>query len=311
MIKFVILIYSFMILNKFDPWNSKLCTCPFKLSLNPYTGCSHNCVYCYASSYIKNFFNPRPKRNLIEKLKREAKKLNGQIISISNSSDPYQHLEEKLKLTRKCLEILKNYNCKIQIITKSNLVLRDIDILKEMNAMVSITITTINNEIAKKLEPNAPKPNERIDAVKELIENKIPVSVRIDPIIPFLNDEQEDLIKELAKIGVKHITSSTYKVREDNWKRFEQAFPEIAEKLKELYFEKGEKISNYYYLPKDLRLKIMLKMKKLTNKYNISFACCREGFKINDNTCDGSWLLNSFNFFQSKNVKNLFQYINT
>ncbi len=280
------------VLKSFDPWQSKLCTCPFKLSLNPYTGCEHACVYCYASSYIPNFFECRAKRNLLPRLKRDTEKLKGELISISNSSDPYPSLEKKLKLTRKCLEILSKANCKIQMITKSTLVVRDIDILKKMKAMVALTITTLDDELSKKLEPKAPLASERIKAVKKLVKNKIPVAVRVDPIIPFLNDEQTELIRILASIGVKHITSSTYKVRRDNWQRFSLAFPKIAEKLKPLYFEKGEKIGRSYYLPKELRLRLMRKIKAEVERSGMRFACCREGFpEFNSATCDGSWLL--------------------
>jgi DNA repair photolyase len=279
-------------LEKFDPWQSKLCTCPSKLSLNPYTGCEHRCIYCYASSYVKNFFNCRPKKNLIPRLKDEARRLNGDLISISNSSDPYPSIEENLKLTRSCLEILSKSNCRVQIITKSSLVSRDVDILKRMKAMVAITITTSNDELSKKLEPNAPLSSQRIEAVKSLIESNIPVAVRIDPIIPFLNERQKKLIKILASIGVRHITSSTYKAREDNWQRVILTFPELAEKLKKLYFEKGKKIGRSYYLPKEMRLRIMKKIKELVEKEGMKFACCREGFpKLNSATCDGSWLI--------------------
>ena len=283
------------VLKPFDPWRSKLCTCPFKLSLNPYTGCGHACVYCYASSYIPDFFRCRPKKNLLPALKRDAKKLGGELISISNSSDPYPSLEKRLKLTRKCLEILSKANCKIQIITKSTLVTRDIDILKRMRAMVALTITSLNDELSKKLEPKAPLASERIKAVEKLIKNRIPVAVRIDPIIPSLNDEQAELIKVLASLGVKHITSSTYKVRKDNWQRFSLAFPRIAEKLKPLYFEKGEKIGRSYYLPRELRFRLMEKIKAEVEKHGMRFACCREGFpELNSAVCDGSWLVKEF-----------------
>jgi DNA repair photolyase len=280
-----------MLITKFDPWNSKLCTCPFKLTLNPYTGCEHACVYCYASSYIPNFFDCRPKKNLIPCLEKEAKNLKGELISISNSSDPYPSIEKKLLLTRKCLEILSKANCKVQIITKSSLVVRDADILRKMRAMVSFTITTIDDEISKKLEPKAPPSSERIKAVKILIRRGIPVSVRIDPIIPFLNEEQEELIKILAKVGVKHITSSTYKVKQDNWQRFSLAFPDIAEKLKELYFKKGEKIGRSFYLPKDFRYKLLKRIKDLAEAEGMKFGCCREGLNLSSAICDGSWLI--------------------
>jgi len=250
------------------------------------------CVYCYASSYIPKFFNCRPKKNLILRLKREAAKLKGEIISISNSSDPYPNLEEKMGLTRKSLEVLSKFNCKIQIVTKSNLVVRDIDILKKTVSMVTLTITTDDDEIARIIEPRAPQSSMRIKAAEKLILEEIPVSVRIDPIIPYLNENPEKLIEKLASIGVKHITSSTYKIKPDNWRRFSKAMPEIAEKLKPLYFEKGEKVGRYTYLPKTLRFKLMKRIGDLAKKYKMKFGTCREGLSyLNTATCDGSWLL--------------------
>jgi DNA repair photolyase len=228
---------------------------------------------------------------LIPRLEKEAKNLKGELISISNSSDPYPSIEKKLLLTRKCLEILSKANCKVQIITKSSLVVRDADILRKMRAMVSFTITTIDDEISKKLEPKAPPSSERIKAAKILIRRGTPVSVRIDPIIPFLNEEQEELIKILAKIGVKHVTSSTYKVKQDNWQRFSLAFPDVAEKLKELYFKKGEKIGRSFYLPKDFRYKLLKRIKDLAEAEEMKFGCCREGLNLSSAICDGSWLI--------------------
>jgi len=276
----------------FDPWHSKLCTCPPKLTLNPYTGCDHNCLYCYASSYIPKFSVCKPKKDLISKLRKEASRLNGEIVSISNSSDPYPCLEAETGLMRRCLEILSAYNCKIQIITKSNLVIRDVDLLRKMPSMVSLTITTEDDKIAKLIEPNAPSSTERLKAAKILIKNDIPTSVRIDPIIPTINDNPENLIKTLASIGVKHITGSTYKVKLDNWQRFSAALPKTAEKLKPLYFENGEKIGRCIYLPMDLRLKLMENMAILAKDYNIKFGTCRENLShLNTATCDGLWLL--------------------
>jgi len=280
------------LIKPFDPWHSKLCTCPPKLTFNPYSGCDHACVYCYASSYIPKFFRCRPKKDLIPRLKREAAKLRGEIISIANSSDPYPNLEAKTGLTRKCLEILSQQNCKIQIITKSNLVTRDIDLLRNVPSMVSLTITTDNDNIAKLIEPHAPPPSERLKAAEILIQKEIPTSARIDPIIPFVNDKPENLIKTLASIGVKHVTGSTYKVKLDNWQRLSKAMPKTAEKLKPLYFEKGEKTSRYIYLPRDLRLKLMKTMGAIAEKYGMKFGTCREDLGyLNTAVCDGSWLL--------------------
>jgi DNA repair photolyase len=281
-----------MLLSKFDPWTSTLCTCLDKLTFNPYSGCNHKCVYCYASSYIPNFFNCRPKKDLIQRLEKESRQLKGEIISISNSSDPYPTIEKELGLTRKCLEILAQHNCKIQIITKSDLVVRDIDILKRRPSMVAVSLTTENDDLSEQLEPNAPPSSARIKTIETLAQKEIPICARIDPVIPFLNDNPKELIETLASVGVKHITSSTYKIKTDNWKRFSANFPEIAKQLEPLYFEKGEKISGYRYLPKAIRFNLMKKVKKLTEDNGMKFGTCREGLsQLNSATCDGSWLI--------------------
>ena len=280
------------LISTFDPWRSNLCTCPPKLTFNPYTGCDHACVYCYASSYIPKFFRCRPKKDLIPRLKRETAKLKGELISISNSSDPYPSLEAETGLMRKCLEILSRCNCKIQVVTKSNIMVRDIDFLKKTQSMVTLTITTDNDNISKIIEPNAPPSSQRLKAAETLIRKGIPTSVRVDPIIPFANGNPENLVETLASIDVKHITSSTYKVKPDNWKRFSMALPKTAEKLKPFYFEKGERIGRSIYLPKELRLKLMEKVAVLAKKYGIQFGTCREGLShLNTATCDGSWLI--------------------
>lgn len=286
-----------MLLTKFDPWKSRavtyqFCTCLDKLTFNPYTGCDHKCVYCYASSYIPNFFNCRPKKKLVKRLEKESHKLKGEIVSISNSSDPYPTIEKELGLTRKCLEILSRQNCKIQVITKSNLVTRDVDILERTTSMVAVSITTENDEISKQLEPNAPSSSARIKAIETLTQKEIPVCVRIDPVIPFLNDNHNELIKTLASMGVKHITSSTYKVKTDNWRRFSAVFPEIAKQLEPFYYERGERIRGYRYLPREMRYSLMGRVKELTEQNGMKFGTCREGLsQLNSATCDGSWLL--------------------
>ena len=280
------------LLAKFDPWRSRLCTCPPKLTFNPYTGCDHACVYCYASSYIPKFFSCRPKKDLLLRLEREAAKLDGEIISISNSSDPYPTIEAEKRLTRQCLEILSRSNCKIQIITKSNLVVRDIDLLKKFPSMVALTVTMDEDHLSRVLEPHAPPSSERLEAVERLVEEGIPTSVRIDPIIPYVNENPESLMERIASLGVKHVTCSTYKVKMDNWQRLKLVLPQIAEKLKPLYFEKGERIGGYLYLPKDLRLRLMENLAVMAKKYGLRFGVCREGFShLNTAQCDGSWLL--------------------
>ncbi|MGQ9642045.1 MAG: radical SAM protein [Candidatus Bathycorpusculaceae bacterium] len=280
------------LITPFDPWHSKLCTCPPKLTFNPYTGCDHRCLYCYASSYIPKFYACRPKKDLLARLEREAKKLRGEIVSIANSSDPYPTIEAEKALTRQCLKILARCDCKIQIITKSDLVTRDIDLLAKVPTVVSLTITTEDENLAKTIEPKAPPPKQRLKAIQTLAENGIPTTVRIDPIIPYINENPENLIKTLAEIGVKHVTASTYKVKADNWQRISLAMPETTKKLKPLYFEKGEKTARYTYLPKSLRLKLMENIAVLAKKHSLKFGTCRESLNyLNTAACDGTWLL--------------------
>jgi len=231
------------------------------------------------------------KKDLIPRLKREAAKLRGELISIANSSDPYPNLETKTGLMRKCLEILSRRDCKIQIVTKLSLVVRDVGFLKKVPSMITLTITTENDNISRILEPHAPSPSERIETAEILVEKGIRVSIRVDPIIPFVNDNPENLIRTLASIGVRHITSLTYKIKPDNWQRLSMVMPKTAEKLRPLYLEKGEKIGRTTYLPKKLRLELMKKVSVSAENYGIRFGTCREGLShLNTATCDGSWL---------------------
>jgi len=280
------------LISRFDPWRSSLCTCSPKLTFNPYTGCDYACVYCYASSYIPRFSECRPKSDLLQRLQREAGKLKGEIVSIANSSDPYPCMEAEAGLTRKCLAILAQSNCRIQIITKSTLVTRDIDLVGKAPCTVALTITTDNENMVKLLEPHAPSPAERLKTVETLTSKGIPVSVRVDPIIPFVNDNPERLIATLASIGVKHVTTSTYKAKPDNWRRLATAMPQVAEKLKPLYFEQGKKTGGYTLLPTDLRLKLLTNIRRLAVANGMKFGVCREGLaQLNTAACDGSWLL--------------------
>lgn len=278
----------------FDPWKNALCTCPKKYSLNPYTGCDHFCRYCYITSYIPRGFSVREKKNYFQRLRKELPRINFNFpIAMSNSSDPYPRIEKTQKITRKTLEIMKDFPVKLIITTKSDIIARDVDLLKEMQVAVMFTITTLDEDIATKLEPYAPLPHQRIDAAKKLIENGVPVGVRLDPIILGINDSYESIksiIKDCARIRCKHVVSSTYKPRPDNWKRMSSAFPEIMKKTKKFY---TEKIGHTTYLQKNYRRKIMETVRNLAGEYKLTFATCREGFVDlhTAKSCDGTHLI--------------------
>ncbi len=279
------------LITEFDPWKNELCTCPAKFSLSPYTGCSHGCLYCYAWSYIRDFSNPRPKKDFTKKLERQIKKIPaGSIIPIANSSDPYLHLEKKLKLTRKMLEILKNYDLILNLVTKSDLILRDLDLLKQFKKIiVSISVTTLDEKLAKKLEPQAPSPSQRLNAASKLAKH-MPVIIRLDPLIyPLTTEKLEDTIKAIKQTSAIQVITSTYKARGDNLKRMTGVFKENELFWKKLYLERGEKKSGYWYLPKVLRKELIANVSEITLRENLKFSSCREGFdNLNTAACDGT-----------------------
>ena len=284
-----------MILNPFDPWKSRLCTCPSKLSLNPYTGCPHGCLYCYARSYIPNFSCCRPKADLARRLDREAARVPpGRLVAMSSSSDPYPPMEEKLSLSRSCLKILRDRGLAVQVVTKSCLVARDAHLLAGMRASVAITLTTLDDSISRILESGAALPGQRLKAMEKLAALGVPVSARIDPIIPGINDaEIDDLVSAVSRAGARHITSSTYKARPGGLKRIVNAFPEQGAALQRL-FAGGEMMEGSLYLPAELRMDLLERIAASAELEGLTFSSCREGSApapgIN---CDGSHLLPS------------------
>ena len=281
----------------FDPWASKICSCPGKYSLSPYTGCSHRCLYCYITSYIPAPFNARPKKDLIKRLTRELPKIDRTMpIMIASSSDPYTPPEERLQLTRSTVKLLRGWAARFLLITKSDLITRDIDLLKEAYAAASITITTLNDGLASKLEPSAPTPSNRLRAIQQLNVAGVSCSARIDPIIPGINSDRaqlESLIKELDEAGVKHITASTYKAKPDNYRRLTRAFPSHERSLRRLYWELGERHGGVRYLHSDLRLELIKTVKQIAEARGIRFASCREGLSHYNSSvsCDSSHMI--------------------
>jgi len=283
------------VIREFDPWNSPLCTCPHKFTLNPYTGCAHGCLYCYARSYIKDFDHPRPKKNLISRLIKDLRKLpEGLLISMSESSDPYTPPEKVLGISREAIKQILNHGMRLLIVTKSDLVMRDADLLRDAPASVSITITTLSDSLAKEIEPGAPPPTRRLQAIKELSREGIPVTVRVDPIIPGVNDSRKEIIElidAVAEAGAKQITTSTYKARWDSLKRLSNVFPELRKKLYRIYVDEGIRMGGYFYLQRGLRLNYIMTVREEAMKEGLAFATCREGFQ-NLHTpgiyCDGS-----------------------
>lgn len=170
-------------------------------AVNPYTGCQHNCVYCYAVFMKKFGGHTEPwgefvdiKINAPTVLQKQSKGKSGRVL-FSSVTDPYQPVEESYEITRKCLQQLQNRSFFVSILTKSALVTRDIDILKKMSCEVGFTFTTVKEEIKKMFEPNSSSVEQRLNALKKLKEADISTYAFFGPILPVLSDSEEDITK--------------------------------------------------------------------------------------------------------------------
>jgi DNA repair photolyase len=173
-----------------------------RYNLNLYRGCQHGCIYCDSRSTcygIKNFSDILVKENALELLEKEIRsKRERGTIGFGSMNDPYMPLEKELKLTRQALQIINRHHFPVHLITKSNLVVRDIDILQEISrvyAAISITITTTDDSLSELIEPGAPVSSERFKALKSLSENGIYCGITLMPVLPFLTDQPENIEK--------------------------------------------------------------------------------------------------------------------
>ena len=185
-------------------------------ALNPYGGCAHGCVYCYAPLHTHSDPSTwrvvRVRRNIVERLRRELPGTEG-TIGIGTVTDPYQYAEGRFLLTRGCLEAIRRAGRRTRIITKSDLVVRDIDILADMDAEVGITITTVDDRISKITEPGAPLPGKRLEALSELMGSGIRALPLISPVMSTLEGSEQDLADALGSIGVKEAAISPLSLR--------------------------------------------------------------------------------------------------
>lgn len=192
---------------------------PFTFSINPYRGCEHGCIYCYARpSHEYLGFSAGLDFESKIMVKRDAPALleealgnpsfEPQVISLSGNTDCYQPIERKLKLTRACLEVFLKYRNPVGIVTKSAMITRDIDVLQQLAKQecvsVSMSITSLDPEVSRRMEPRAPMPEKRLEAMRQLAEAGVPVGVNAAPIIPGLTDEElPEIIRRSAELGAK------------------------------------------------------------------------------------------------------------
>ena len=212
----------------------------FDYAINPYIGCTHNCAYCYARFMCKyvnkrwgTFCIPKSTKNLKQELKLHEP---GSIL-LSTVTDPYQETEAEKEVTREILEILRKFEYNVTILTKSPLVLRDVDVIKQLNAEVGVTIA-LTEEHARRFERNAPSIDERINALKKLKQEGVKTYVFIGPVVPFITDANR--IVKLVHKYVDYILVDKLRIKHGNWQ-------EIKPILKKHYSDYYQAISTVLF----------------------------------------------------------------
>jgi len=240
---------------------------PFTWTINPYRGCEFACKYCYAR-YTHEFREMRDgadferkiyvKQQTAELLRHELRKVKPkEAIALGTATDPYQPAERRYQITRGILEeFARHRGFEVGIVTKSNLILRDLDLLRavgQYNALsVHITVTTMNGDLARILEPRAPRPDLRIEAVRELSAAGINVGVSASPVLPGITDSPADLeavVRAAAEAGAKHIFAGPLFLKPCSAAIFlpflEQNFPHLVDNYRQRYQDRSFPSDSY------------------------------------------------------------------
>ena len=221
-----------------------------RYNMNIYRGCQHQCIYCDSRSTcygIENFADILIKENALELLEKELKsKRKKGTVGLGSMNDPYMPIEMKMELTRGALKLIKKYYFGVHVITKSNLVVRDIDLLKEISkvyAAVSLTITAADDKLAREIEPVAPSSSERFEAIKKLADEGIYTGIVLTPVLPFITDNKENIEEIILKgknAGAKYVLCwAGMTIREGQREYFynelDKKFPGLKEKYVKRY----------------------------------------------------------------------------
>lgn len=224
-----------------------------KNGMNIYRGCSHGCIYCDSRSlcYQMNhdFEDIEVKANAVELLENAMRRKRYKcMIGTGAMSDPYMHIEQKLGNMRKCLEIIEKYGFGVTVLTKSSKILRDLDLLKKINekskCVVQMTLTTYNEDLCRIVEPNVETTYERFKTLEVMRDNGIPTVVWLCPILPFINDTEENLrgiLDYCVRAKVKGIINFDMGLtlrdgnREYFYKKLDEHFPGLKERYIRIY----------------------------------------------------------------------------
>ena len=260
---------------------------PFRWTVNPYRGCEFGCKYCYArytheymeldggefetKIYVKQDAGPLAERDL------GSEKIWGEHIAIGTATDPYQPAEKEFGATRAILErMAEREGLSLSITTKSNQVLRDIDLLQRISAKsalsVNLSITTLKTRLARMLEPRAPRPDLRLEAVRKLREAGISAGVLAMPVLPGLTDREEDLdalARGVSETGAQWFAANVLFLMPSSLKQF---LPFLREKFPRLVKQYGAWYGRYGNAPEEYRKEIAERVERLRRKYHLRIA---------------------------------------
>jgi DNA repair photolyase len=220
-------------------------------ALNPYRGCSHACIYCYAPAVIhwdKGKWGDlvEVKINLPRILSKELRVKKKGVVGLGTVTDPYQPAEKKYEITRRCLELLLMHDFPVCIQTKSSLVLRDIELLKRFSKIeVGITLTTHDDRVRQKLEPGALSVQERLHTLEELGKNGIDTWVFMGPVMPYITD-MEALLDTIAEAKPKYVLVDRLRLKEGVWDRITDFLQKYDLQLLNEYDRIFQKHGEYY-----------------------------------------------------------------
>ena len=258
---------------------------PFTWTINPYRGCEFGCRYCYAR-YTHEFMEMRNgaefeqkiyvKQHTAELLRRELRRVKpGEAIALGTATDPYQPAERRYEVTRGILEeFARHRGFELGIVTKSNLIVRDLDLLRAVsqhNALsIHVTVTTLNIELARILEPRAPRPDLRIDAVRQVSQAGLTVGVSCSPVLPGITDSPADLeavVRLAAAAGARHIFAGPLFLKPCSAAVFvpflQQHFPHLVENYRQRYQDRA-------FLPPSYGKRVAQLIARFRQKYGIS-----------------------------------------
>ncbi len=245
--------------------------------LNPYVGCSHGCIYCYARSYSLRRGRKEPwgsfvdmKRNLPKVLRKELLRKKRGVVGLSTITDAYQPVEEDARIARECLQTLLDSGFSVSIQTKSALVLRDLDLVTRHQDQVDVgfTITTMDRSISAKIEPGASSPVDRVGALRKLTDNGIATWIFLGPILPAVTDSGLEEVLDAAKsIGAQRVLIDRLNIRPGVWRSVSefiaQEHPELADLYREIFWRK----SSFYG-------KLKEKLKRSCRRRKLDYSFC-------------------------------------